>query len=77
MTNLVSCTYKNGIQTEKDQLALKLAKECGGKFIGSGCWLSGDLERDLEFQVRTAVDANSLMKKLRKAGFDNVSSWRE
>ena len=77
MKNYVSCTYDHGIDTDKDNKARSLAKEVGGVLVGSGCWLDAQAQRDLEFEVKTAVDANKLMKALRKAGFENVSSYRD
>lgn len=72
MKHFVTCTYDHGIQSDKDEKARQLAKNVGGEFVGSGCFLSEKAQRDLEFEVPSKAQADKLSKALKAAGFENV-----
>jgi len=51
-----------GLDKDKDDQIIEMAKNLGGKFVGCG---SGFGHRDLEFEFVTHFQANDFMKKCR------------
>ena len=51
-----------GLDRDKDEQIIEMAKKLGGEFVGSG---SGFGHRDLEFKFTTHFQANDFIKKCR------------
>jgi hypothetical protein len=68
----VTCTYDRGIQEAKDKAAFDIGDANGGEFVGSGCMLQDNFQRDLQFLFTTREAARAAAKALKLAQFDNV-----
>ena len=64
-----SYSHPDGINLNLDKKANAIADKFHAERVGSGCWLSDNGPRDIEYVVKNKKTAESLALALQKAGF--------